>query len=268
MTTDHRITADLAVVGRTSQLRPIELEATLRAAGAVSRPPSIEGPAWAFVYVARCARIWAGAAALLAIAALLGHFYVPLDSRGEGLSALIYIPKLWVGAIVLGFILAAYVLGGWYARREVLRANSDTRSRARRAAPYSMTASIAGIASFVLFFGMMQVTLGSEVMVTVLSPYLRPTLAMLVPALVVVVLGAIALGRMTSIRKPVVVGVVMLTVTIAIGVTYDAGPIGEAHRTVSMPLRAVLTATGTIGLLLTVTGIVQRIHRREDALLR
>jgi hypothetical protein len=276
MTTDARITEDLAVVGRTSRLRPIELEATLRAVGAVVRPEPSER-AVAAIFIARCARAWAGAGALVAVALLVAHLFVA-GNDGQGLTELIWVPKLWVGMCALCVTFAAHAIGGSRAAKKLLGSLEGPRllSAATRARSRSVTAMIAGITCFVVFFGLMQADLGSEVMmhlVIVIDKYgshvaKLPMVLMLLPALFACVVSAIVVGRMSRFPpRLAIAGALMLATTVGAGLAFDVGPMARATGVVSVPLRAVLTATGTIGLFLTVAGIVFRIHRREDAVL-
>lgn len=294
MMTDERISQDLAIVARTSRHAPATLEATLAAAGALPREAAPREAAAgearfavAAVYVARCARVWSGVAAVACIAALFGLLFVPLDRHGESVTTLVWVPKIWVGASVLAVVLGAYVAGARLATHRVVHgalADPQVRRRADRAGSWAIATTIAGVTCAIVFFGMMQVVLGSEVLVELVPEpevlvwpgipgsldWLRsPTLLTLAPALAASLAGALVVGwrRPRPRRWLAVVGAVVVAGTIAAGLWLDAGPVEHMRHPLSIPLRATLTATGTAGVFLLVTGLVLGLHRREDALL-
>jgi hypothetical protein len=306
MTTDERISQDLAVVGRTSRERPIALEVTLRSVGAlpihatnVSSQRSAPGQApfpsplavlrVAHLYTLRVARITASFAAVACTFVLLVYvcFIHLLAWRGPDLVEEIgWMSKFWVAVEVLFVVAIVHELASRIAARrcERMLASADLetlRQHARGLRGLSTLAAIVGAMTFVLFFGMMQVSVGGNGLVDLfnsgpVSPSLqttvgRWTIAMLMLAISGTLVASIMVARGNA--KPAmwrtVLGCAVVSVTIILGLRFDVGP-GSVYVPEGMPsmwLRGCLTATGTVGLFLLVSNLVLHIRVREDTAL-
>jgi len=303
VTTDDRISDDLAIVARTSRAQPIAIETTLRAAGALAaseRPVSPEGtPTSAIamlqlsrIYVARVARAVAGTTSVACAGLLLAMLIVPHHLHDDVLSDLAYMSKVWVTVSAIAIVFAAHAVASRVATRRFLRAvanGSRPRALVHGVAGWSTAGPIAGVTALGLFVGMMVAVLGGYSLefliadqhaVVGLTKAVRwLTLVTLAPAMVASIVGAAVVAQM-SLKRPwrlVAVGAAIVVVTIAVGLSYDVGPVSQVEATLhlrvipdggypSAALRSILTATGTIGMFLLVTGVVLRIRRREDAI--
>lgn len=301
MTTDDRISDDLAIVARTSRAQPIAIETTLRAVGALDaseRPGSPEGTPTAAIamlqlsriYVARVARAVAGTTSVACAGLLLAMLIVPHHLHDDALSHLAYMSKVWVTVSALAIVFAAHACASRVATRRFLRAvasGSRPRALVHGVAGWSTAGPIAGVMVLGLFVGMMVAVLGGYSLEFLIADQHAIdgwtavrwlTLVTLAPAMVASIVGAAVVARMSLKRswRLVAVGAAMVVVTIAVGLSYDVGPVSpeaKLHERVfpaenpSVALRSILTATGTIGMFLVVSGAVLGIRRREDELL-
>ncbi len=297
MTTDERISTDLAVVGRVSRERPIAVEATLRKVGALPAPrmqPSSSGSnALALlrlsrIYALRVARTWAGTAAVVCTVVLVAYTVaihaIDWGSWEDGaVLDLSWISKGWVAIIVAAAVSSVYVASLRLAlhRFQGLVAGSELKAvheRVRHASRWSAWASISGAMTCLLFFGMMQVTIGGGPLCDLYEPGpLKPSLQLMVAdwtmIFVSVAIVSSVVGALLDVRRArvpstarIVVGVVLVIATIMLGLRYDAGPgyVLFPERMPSMWFRGCLTVTGTVGLYLVVSTIALRIRARED----
>jgi hypothetical protein len=314
MTTDERISQDLAVVGRVSRERPISLDMTLRKVGALREAsPRSEGSPSLLGAVLVCSRIcaqrtaraWSGATALICIVALLVIVALPwgdppyFDPRpapdstlllvlmrvGETFLELLYVGKVWVAAPLLGIVLGAYVVGARAAARRfepAVAASQEPLAVAHRLARqvdrWAIACMLAGTTAFILFFGMLQVAVGSHGLFRVFETYPEEgarnvnawTLGFLGAAIVASSVGAAIVARRHggSSRLMIAIGAFLGFATLIVGLRYDVGPIHVtvfAHQYPSLALRVLLTATGTLGVFLVVAGVVLRRRDREEA---
>jgi len=304
-TTADRITEDLAILGRTSRERPTPLEVTLRAVGAAAptSPPDLALVVFARVFVARVARTAAGVAALACMFAMLAWLAIPrqegwIDQHGRDRTLsveLLETRRSWLGLLVVVVCLAVYVVtSGTAARafeRMVARGRDpiETACRlARRADGWAIAASITGIATFILGFGMLEVVVGDVGLTALFSRgYLigsdtieairHVMLASLGGAFAATAGGAIVVARNlgnarwlrnTAWMPPT--GVALAFATFVLGVRFDAGPLFQTITNSAQPfvaVRVALTVAGMMAVFLMTTGLVlYRRHREEDVL--
>ena len=300
-TTDDRITQDLAIVGRMSRERPTPFDATLRAVGAVASAtaPGLALVVLGRVFVARVARAAAGLGSFACLLTMLGWLAMPRDEgwiehygvdRGIG-EDFLEAPRWWLGLLVVAVSLAAYVGASGIAARAFER----TAARARdpidaarrlthRSDAWATAASITGIATFILGFGMLEVVVGD---VGLLGLFARAVpiesirqvmIASLGGAFAATAGGAMLMARTNGDARALrntgwmlPAGVVLAFVTFFLGARLDAGPlIATITNSVrpSLATRVALTAAGTIAVFLATTGMVLRGRRREEAAIR
>jgi hypothetical protein len=299
-TTDDWITQDLAVVASTSRERLPPIEVTLRALGAA---PSTTGIDLALVvvgrvFVARVARAAAGLASFVCMIAMLVWLAVP-RSKGwfeqersvQALGVeLLEERRFWLGLLVVAVALAAYVGASGIGARvfeRTVRAHvpiEAARRLARRADSWSTAASITGIATFILGFGMFEVVLGDMGLIDLYwqrDPIEVIRLVMLVSlggAFAATVAGAMFVVRtygdvpeLGSTVWMLLLGVALAVVTVILGVRFDAGPIFVTIANSARPLvavRVILTAAGAIAVFFTTAGMVLHVRRREEKAIR
>lgn len=298
--TEQRITEDLAVLGRMSRERTVDVETTLRAvvAGPATVASDLGLLVLARVFVARVARAAAGVASLVGCGAILVWLGLPRDERWldgfgreQGLGAvLLRGSRWWLGLLVVCVSVLAYVAGSRIAvricERTAARARDPigaVRRLAQDAGSWATAASIAGITTFVVVFGMFQVVVGEPGLASLYSrddtiEMIRCLMEVsLDTAVSIIVSSAIAVvwirGRACALRNPgwlIPAGLVLGFVTLSAGARLDVGPILESfshNARPSVALRIILTGTGTAAVFMTVTGLVLRRRWREDAII-
>ena len=310
MTTDERISQDLAVVARVSRQRPIAVEATLRSMQASRDPDMRSGPVdhvvlrCSRIYAQRVGRAWAGATLLVSVTALIAFLSVPrtpvlwepthragstveivLDVAIRTVEELLFGSKIWVAAMVLLVALAARNLGGRMAAQRFERAIviaddpvAVSRQCVRRVDGWPLAIAMSGTMAFILFFGMMLVSLGEHSLHHLFEAYSDAnvrrlnawTLGILTAGIVLSCVGAAVVARMRRGNTRVLVGVGALLglATVILGLRFDVGPLFVtvlAHETPSLALRGALTLSGTIGVFFVVAGLVLRRREREEA---
>ena len=298
-TAEDQIARDLALVGRMSRVRSTPLEATLRAvsrgAGAtVTRELALV--AAGRVFVSRVAWAAAGLASLTCVVAMVFLLSVPRAAgwiaheghRGFRIE-LLEARRLWLGLFVVAVALAAHVgasgIAGRVLERRVARASDPVgvaRRLGRRVDRWALAASIAGIAAFVVWFGMLEVVVGRARLVGLFSQsheivvIRRVMLGSSRGALFAVVIGAAVVARCRDARWlrfttwMVPAGIALGGVTCLIGARFDVGPlvatiVGAARPSGAM--RIALAGMGTIAVFLATTGVVLRGRRRDEAAL-
>jgi hypothetical protein len=299
-TTADRITDDLAMLGRTSRERPTQLDVTLRAVGAAPSTAATELTLLPFarVFAARVARAAAGTASLACLVMMLVWLAVPRDAGqierarlDRSLSIeLLEGPRHWLGLLVLCACLAVHVATSAISARvfeRLLARARDPLEAARRltrqADPLATAASITGIATFILGFGMLEVVVGDLGLIVLFSrgdmigsdtvaSIHQVMLVSLGAAFIATTAGAIAVGRNLGVLRRtgwmIVCGTLLGLVTFILGVRFDAGPLFQTITGSAQPFVAVrlaLTAVGTIAVFLTTTGVVLWMQRRGQA---
>jgi hypothetical protein len=295
-TTEDRITADLAIVGRMSVARATPLEATLRAVGAIAGEAASELAlvVLARVFVARVARAAAGIASLLCMVSVLVSLAVPRsagwidrDSHGGFGRELLEARRSWIGLAVVAVVLAAYVVASGIAARAFERAAARARDplgAARRlvrdADGWAAAASIVGISTFVVGFGMLGIVVGREGLIRLLArtdaigEIRHVALGSLRGAFVAIIAGAVVVARygdrpwLRCTGWMVPVGFVLGLGTCAVAARFDVGPLVvtlTGHARPSPAIRIALTAAGTVAVFLVTAGTVLRARRREAA---
>lgn len=295
MTTDERISKDLAVVARVSRERPTPLEATLRKLGVLQSPAASAQPAsvaavvllaLSRVYAVRIARTASGIASVACTALLivLACFARAIDWRDPiFFSQVAWISNVWLAITALLVVSLVYIVAQHVAwrrfRRLAVSASIDAAQRLVRSADrLSIVASIAGTLAFLLFFGMMQVTIGTNGVESLFSPgptliaqHLelgRWTIGFLLAAIAATVSGSLLVVRGTLLpsKLRVVLGSLVLVTTMLVGFRYDVGPgpIVWPLDMPSLPLRGCLTAAGTLGLFLIASNIALYVRAREE----
>ena len=262
MTTDERISQDLAIVGRASRERPIAVEETLREVAALAEAARVTPASsvvsagsvaiatsllrFSRVYAQRFARACAGAMSLVSIIALLVYFSIPRDMQAMWAGPptleleLLCASKLVFAIILLLPILVAHRVATHVAARRFERgvARSDdplatARGLVRRVDGYALAGAIAGTMAFVLFFALMQVFLGVESLVALLEHHddVRGGLDSwaLVYAGVAIDLACmaallIAHMRRGNIKVLLVSGLALGFASVIVGLRYDVGP--------------------------------------------
>jgi hypothetical protein len=310
MTTDEQISRDLAVVARASRERPIDVETTLRNVAAAhgnrtlrDKPSATRATAppvstvavlrVANIYVLRAGRAAAGFAAVACTSLLIVYVCLAplIDWQEPGLlEELGWTGKIWVALASLFFIACTYLVATRVTWRRCLSliASGDVetvRHRARRLSGVSTLSAIIGVMTFVLFFGMMQISVGGGGLGNLFSPGpVSPSLQLFIARRTIVLLDvAIAGGFVAAIfvarhavaaraiTKPtsiwIVTGIALVIATVVVGLRYDEGPglVLVIEGMPSMWFRAGLTVTGTTGLFLIVSTLVRCITAREDA---
>ena len=254
MNTDEQISDDLAIVGRTSRARPIAIETTLAQINAnVREPTRPSGLGASYLYAIRVARMSAGIAASVSIAALVLYLYFGHDDETDMLDQLAHMPKPGMLLCVLGVASTAHVVA---ARLSMSATARDPAAIAKR----SIAASIAGTMMFVLFFGMSFVH-GGEGVVGLL--FIPGAMTLAVCPLIATVITCIVIAR-TGIahrRWMLPTGLVLLVGTIAIGIA--TGPL-TTNQLPPMAVRAAITMTGTIAMFLIATVVVVHLYDRDD----
>ncbi len=285
MTTDDRISEDLAIVARTSGALRRPIESTLAAVGAIATPPppptTLSGVALlqlSRIFVARVTRAAIGAAAAVIAIAFSIYLGIPYKwpDNPSVIHELMYGPKLVVVCMAGAIVLPVHVAASRYAARAFERVvHRDPHALVVRWERWSVAAAIAGTVVLVLFVAMMQAVLGSDRLISIhegKGMVKVLTFGSLWTAMAAVFAGSAVVAWV--VRRPhtwmIPVGIIILFVTVIAWLRFDVGPILVNHvarMPPSVPLRASLTATGTIGIFLVVTGIVLGIRRREQALL-
>lgn len=278
-----QITHDLAIVAKVSRTGLPTLEGTL---AAFRRPPD-EALKLSQIFVARVARIAAGAAVITVMLGLFAFLQIPAqhDSAayefflarfspfggGDKVGGLLALTC--VGATA--YAIAAHVAARRFARRPV-PARLDALARAATGVP---TAAVLIVATF---YGIMMVAIGGDEPYDLIISGIFPAVSNLLPNVSVLVLLAFAIAGLAAWRvrtlppRPVVIGAAVIAATIAIGRAFDVGPLAQAFTgnwtevdpallAPSWLLRGALTVVGTSGLFLVVAGAFQAIRRREDA---
>ncbi len=256
------------------------------------------------IYAQRVSRAWSGVALLAAITALIALVAFPHSSalweqaRPTGSTAeivldvvirtfgeLLLVSKVWVAAMVLLVALAARHLGARVAARRFERVigiaedpATVSRQHVRRLDRWPLAVAMSGTMAFILFFGTMLVSIGEHglyhIFQTYSDEYVRQlnawTLGMLLAAIVASCLGAALLARTRRANTRLLIGIGALLglATVILGLRFDVGPLFVtvlAHERPSLVLRGLLTASGTIGLLLVVAGFMLRRRDREQA---
>jgi hypothetical protein len=294
MTPDARITHDLAILGRVHRERPLSLDATLRHVGAVpavarSTSSTNENVAllpFARIYALRVARIWASAAALTATIGIFVLVVLPRPSDEPpphgALYEIFYASTVWVFAAAMIPALVAYGIASATAMRRFERALTaeEPAVRARAVVDRVARASIAmpmlGMIIPCLFFGLVRITIGEWNMMSMFEPIDDPVigegthLAFILWAVAsgISALGSVALSRRRAASGWwIVLGLLVVFATMTVGMRYDIGPLTRTELSSYHPsyaLRAILTATGTLGLILIVGGALVRRRAREE----
>ena len=281
--TDSRLTADLALLGRIAQERLPSVETSLKRFAAASTSSERIAVSLARSFVQRVGRIAAGATAIMGVAGTFARLCVNIGpGRHEPslFERLLQGPQLWVAVVLLGASAVAYGIATTIAARQIehtlhvggIPAAQRLVDRIER---WDIGLSIAGVLTPVLFFGMMRVVLGNGELDTFLHHHAPPEVSlpfgatsyMLGGAFAVTWLGAFVVARLPSTtrssRGAIIVAAAAFCGTLWAGATFDTGPIMfELHRSPSVPLRAVLTATGTLSLLVLVSELVLARRRR------
>jgi hypothetical protein len=157
MSTDNRIVADLAIVGRTSRARPRTLAHTLRQLAA---PRANASPALSALYAARVARIWSGIALLLGVAAHHPVFGTTTFMPRGGNS---YISSgARMSAYELGFLLGGIAAAVYVAVRLFLRRRPVSREAFDRLDRWSVALSIAAPLALAVFIGYLRILVGDR----------------------------------------------------------------------------------------------------------
>lgn len=295
MSTDDKISADLAVVSRASRAQSVSLASTIRLVGAQRTVPPTPLLATAAAYANRLAGAVAATwTVVLTIAVLVPLLFVARSNDDTSLSTidLLYSTRASSAATTVAISsLLVYVLAWtWAARRfEASIAGRDPLGHARRLVDAleraSTTLIIAGVTTFTMTFGLLFVVLGSN-----WDLYeLRPTngelafdyaakwvshdrswaLIAIGSSVFASLAGAIVLGRARDVERWVgVLCAFGVAATILVGLRYDVGPANYTFMKESMPdtmLRTVLVITGFVSLLGLVGAIVSARRRRELA---
>jgi hypothetical protein len=254
MTTDEQITDDLAIVARTSRARPIALETTL--ANVTANPASQRAPsglAASYIYATRVARMSAGIAAAVSIAALVIYLGF-VHGEGTGmLDSLAHMPKPWTALCVLGLVSTTHVVAARIAMSMTPRDPAALTN-------HSVAATLGGAMMVGLFFGMAAVH-GADGVVGLL--FIPGAMTLAVCPLVATVIVCIVIARTGIVyrRWLMPTGLVLLVGTIGIGLL--TGPLTSSQYP-PIAVRAALTVTGTIAMFLIATIIVLRLYDRDD----
>jgi hypothetical protein len=127
--------------------------------------------------------------------------------------------------------------------------------------------------AFLLFFGIMQATLGGlslEDFTYLQGPLKHGTIIMVSASIMVAFVGAAVVAQRARppSRARMVAGIVLAVARIVVGFRYDIGPmhvvVGSPFNMPSMLLRGCLTATGTIGWFLIISSIALRARAHEQ----
>jgi hypothetical protein len=193
----------------------------------------------------------------------------------------------WIGLFVVAAALSAYVGASGIATRVFERAAARARDPlhaarrlVHRADGWATGASIAGLATPVVGFGMIEVAVGHSGLLALfahadgIAAIRHLTLGSLRGAFAAIVAGAVIVAWYSDARWlrrtawTVPAGLVLAFVTCLIGARLDVGPLvvtiaGGARPSPAM--RIALTATGTVAVFLATAGLVLRTRRREAA---
>lgn len=280
--TDSRLTADLALLGRIAQERLPSVDTSLKRFEAAITNREHLAVSLAQTFVQRTGRIAAGITAMVGVTSTLAHLSVNLPPNFRELSLVDQLlggSMVWVAAVMLEVIAFVYSVATVIAARHVehvlqrggVPAAQHLVDRVER---WATGLTIAGVLSPILFFGMMRVVIGHRPLMQFMFQQSAPelslpwgsTFVLTVVALGAGWIGAVIVARLpTSVRLPtwaVVTAAAAFAVTLWVGVRFDVGPVNyHFDQRASVPLRATLTTTGTLSLLVLVSAAVLRRRR-------